>query len=260
MNTSSQHTMLLASISVAILLVALGIKLGIINREPSPYTPEIIPAQFDRTVFNEVDTDGDGVEDWQEFLIGTDPENRDTDGDGNLDALPQEVTDGLISTTTNELVDRLLTFYTASKTAGDFTPEAGFDLARDLSEKLDVALDFTPFTSKNIQTKKQDKKVYAANVRTILAPLYAFKEPEFGVYARYVQNGDKTALGDLLLHAEGYQRAAKKLMAMQPPPDIVDDHVELANALSYFAVVLNAMVSYADDPMASLTLAHLQQR
>lgn len=34
---------------------------------------------------NNVDTDGDGLPDWQEGLYGTDPKKSDTDGDGTLD-------------------------------------------------------------------------------------------------------------------------------------------------------------------------------
>lgn len=254
MYSGDRHTYILASISVALLLIATGVHLGKRNREPTPYVPPVIPTQNDRAVFDDIDSDGDLLPDWQEFLIGTDPQNSDTDGNGEQDRLPNEITDGLVSTTTEELVDRLLTFYTSMKSSGTYTPEAGFDLAEELSSKLDVALAFKPFLTAEAKTKQKSKEVYATEVRKTLAPLYAFDEPDIGVYARYLQNGDQKALGDLLLHAESYARTAEKLMLVAPPPDIVDDHVELANALSYFAVVLNAMVTYADDPMASLSL------
>ena len=47
---------------------------------------EIINKEEDDSLaFSNVDTDGDGLRDWEEDVWGTDPENPDTDGDGLMD-------------------------------------------------------------------------------------------------------------------------------------------------------------------------------
>ena len=82
---------------IAILVVAISIFL-IINREGGEEIFEKDVVYQDKgiavllKVDPELDTDGDGLKDWQEALWQTDKNNTDTDGDGTSDG--QEVGEG----------------------------------------------------------------------------------------------------------------------------------------------------------------------
>lgn len=239
------------------LLIAGGIKLGqmyqpeVVYQVPENMVP--IPSPF----LHDKDSDEDGLPDWQEELSGTDPHNKDSDGDGTPDALPAEVTEGLPQTATEAITERLISRYVALKQQDAYDPEKGKALATDLINSLDISIPFTPHTRDEIKTvapSTEQKKNYETQVRNALAPLRAFTEPDLAIYARYVQNKDIASLAEVREHGLAYIQAGEKMMRVEPPSDIVDDHIEAANALSYFGATLQKMAERAEDPIAALSL------
>lgn len=248
---------ILASISLALLIIVIGVRLGKAHQSTTLYqVPEGMmptPSPF----INEKDTDGDTIPDWQEELAGTDPLNKDSDGDGVLDTLPPEVTAGLPQTATEAIIERLITRYVSLKQQDVYSPEEGEVLADNLVESLEITVPFVPYTRTTLQTEgvsTTSKRVYEERMRNALAPLRAFTEPDLAIYARYVQDRNIATLAEVREHGLTYIQSAERVMAINPPADIVDDHVEVANALSYFGATLQKMAERAEDPVAALSL------
>ena len=239
------------------LLIAGGIRFGkmhqpeVVYQVPENMVP--IPSPF----LKEKDSDEDGLPDWQEELSGTDPFNKDSDGDGTPDILPIEVTEGLPQTATEAIAERLISRYVALKQRDAYDPEKGQALANEIVESLEVSIPFVPHMRdaiKTVQPSAPQKSAYEKKVRAALAPLRAFTEPDLAIYAHYVQNKDIASLAEVREHGLAYIQAGEKMMKIEPPTDIVDDHIEAANALSYFGATLQKMAERAEDPIAALSL------
>ncbi|MBP9668784.1 MAG: hypothetical protein KBE09_00655 [Candidatus Pacebacteria bacterium] len=247
----------LAGLSVAGLLIAGGIRLGILHQPSIVYQVPKNALPTPSPFLKETDSDGDSLPDWQEELAGTDPLNKDSDGDGTNDALPAEVTEGLEETATEAITERLISRYVALKQQDAYSEEKGVALAEDLTNSLNIDIPFVPYTRGELTVTAatpSERKQHEAQVRAMLAPLKAFAEPDIAIYARYVQNKDIAALAEVREHGLAYIKAGEGMMHINPPSDIVDDHLEAANALVYFGATLQKMAERAEDPIAALSL------
>lgn len=73
-------------LSIAIGVVIITILINFIKPSISKYNSNKINTEQEKiSAAMEVDTDGDGLEDWKENLYGTDPKNKDSDNDGTSD-------------------------------------------------------------------------------------------------------------------------------------------------------------------------------
>ncbi len=74
----------ISSLCIAIFLVLIVIAINYVESNKSAYKNDLV-VDSSSTLFNTIDTDHDGLPDWQESLYGTDPKKADTDGDGTSD-------------------------------------------------------------------------------------------------------------------------------------------------------------------------------
>lgn len=158
----------------------------------------------------------------------------------------------------NNAFGKLIGTYIALKKSGAYTRDAGERIAQDVAESINAPVAYTPILESDIKvdpdTSYKRMLQYRSDMRTVYEPLLQNKEPEFAVYARYVETRDKSNLVKLSEYAERYKKVASNAKSVTVPKDLTFYHVRVANALLQFAATLEQMVRYADEPVASLAL------
>lgn len=81
-----------AALSIAVFIVLLTVVLNAIKPSAPKYDNNNLVALTATSSAMEIDSDHDGLPDWEEALYGTDPHNPDTDGDGTPDG--EEIKEG----------------------------------------------------------------------------------------------------------------------------------------------------------------------
>jgi ABC-type antimicrobial peptide transport system permease subunit len=269
-NTGTQFSgsiRIIAALSVAVLFVAVGATLG--SKDGVDRATAVIPTNLslsERPYIEETDSDNDGLPDWQEALLGTDPNNPDSDGNGISDALEPKVSiatvlneeSGSAQTLADTIGNSLVGEYLYLKETDTYTPTAGERLGNNLAQKISFNTEFSPFIKDDMvivnNTSKEAVESHRKALQKALDPFLDLTGAEVAIYAQFVAIGDRTALIELSKRALVYERAAKEILKIPAPVDVAETHLEVANALSFFSVVLNNMVAKADDPIASLAL------
>lgn len=75
----------LIALSIAIGIVIITIVINYLKPNSSKYSNSLATSSSTIPVWAKIDSDNDGLPDWQEALYGTDPKKSDTDGDGTTD-------------------------------------------------------------------------------------------------------------------------------------------------------------------------------
>lgn len=258
-----------AAFSLAAFLAVLGFKIGNGDNARKEPIVQIVPVHESQLAFEEIDTDGDGLPDWQETLLGTNPDNSDSDGDGKKDAdepkvsitniLAEAAASGTEGTPPAEAIgSRLIGEYLYLKERNAYTGARGERLGKQLGSYISYSTRFTPYTTDDLaqhtDTSREAIEQHRQALQQALDPFLTIREPEFALYARFIERGDNEALAALRKRADLYQRVAEDILKIPAPRDIVSVHLEIANALSFFSLVLTNMVDRVNDPIASLAL------
>lgn len=152
----------------------------------------------------------------------------------------------------------LIGAYIGLKQSGAYTQETGERIANNVASSVDAKISYTLFQASDIKTDAdvsyKRMLAYRSDMRTALLPLLQNTEAEFGIFARYVETGDKSNLEKLSAIAERYEKAAVNAEDVVVPEDAVRYHADVVNSLLQFSATLKQMVKYADDPIASLAL------
>jgi|GEM_PF-2502078 len=221
-----------------------------------------------RAEYNKRDTDGDLLQDWEEFLYETDIEKKDTDGDGLDDY--QEVLDPIRDPL---VADAELGRTQATTTAADGVigddPYYAYDDSLNTTEKISrdifntfsqiqqsdnqeqvkrVLLEKVPeviaeregeegqYTIENLSVvasigRSQDKKRYLDQYKKAVAPLQAAttEKTEIALIEEYGKTKDPALLEILEERSRLYNTFATELLEVQVTEDIAPVHLELVN-------------------------------
>lgn len=239
--------------------------------------------------YNDRDTDGDLLKDWEEFLYGTDIHKQDTDGDGLDDYT--EVLDPLRDPTVAD-ADRGRTQATnasSSDVIGD-DPYYAYDDSLNTTEKFsrDVLNTFAQLQgSGSINTNVQDQLLekvsesvsnreekaaeYAKEDITIAsnnssAAVEQYRQGYIGaaqslervenhdlvLLAMYAETKDEAPLEELASNAQAYKLFVDKLREVSVPPEIADVHLELINNVYIMQQNIRDMSTPEEDPLGAL--------
>jgi len=238
------------------------------------------------------DLDADGLERWQESMWGTDPKNKDTDGDGASDGVevearrsplvkgPNDKLDDLAisasTTTTNRYEDDpsvsttdvlsrdILSAYLAMKQSGTYSQSALNELIAQLAEKSEnrSPASFTLFASSSVTVASDDTQASYTTYANTLGLIFAqFRdetaENELLTFTRSLEKKDPSILAPLKVYEESYRTIAKLLIATPVPRALTQNHLSLANSYVTLAESLVHLRAFAEDPavhMAGLGL------
>lgn len=245
--------------ATAIIVCALIVAVIVSRNTSSNPTGNILVTADDlRPETTEVDTDGDGLKDWEENLWGFSPTNPDTDGDGIGDREEAENERRLVAETPAQLLAQyetattltppsstalagqiLLSQLFASKQAGLPVPEASIELAGEVAlDGINTERTYTTYTIADITTTSSTNtasvRAYGnAVAQALMAPTGQTTPHELFVILSYVQTNDaETFKQQMDIVLANYARTLTGLRAVQTPTNLSALHINLMNAMS----------------------------
>jgi hypothetical protein len=221
------------------------------------------------------DSDGDGIPDWEEILLGTDPEDPDQNKNGILDG---EERDQFVqsppksalafagaSTTPDTLTDAVAqdlmsTFMGAvhggNKLDADVTGEI-LDRALLKSGETIALPQYTKSDVRTVPATQTNAELYLETVREALYTAGSNAPGEYHALAILVTEPQK-GVEALRATAKEYTLASDTLSSTRVPEDAVDMHVSLVSAVLDYTAMLTYIANYeADAVTASMALPGL---
>jgi hypothetical protein len=238
-----------------------------------------------------IDSDNDGLPDWEEILWKTDPQNPDTDGDGVSDG--KEVETGHSPTTKgpDDLFNQISGSSQAASSSSVQEPKTETErIARDffskylqlktdsttisdsdkasliksiLNESLSTSTNnYKTFTKKDLYiisgqiTSKmysdyKDNVVTAFNNAAKINPVRP-KEGEVVILERAFSNLDASELTKLNPIIKEYKALVTNLSKVSVPNNLVTEHLNLLNSISGVSESIQFMKNNFDDPIVAL--------
>ncbi len=231
-----------------------------------------------------VDSDNDGLKDWEEKLWKTDSHNSDTDHDGTPDG--EEVKKGrdpaiagpndtlkketaiknIIENSvapdanpTERLSQDFFAQYLSLKQSGqDLSDTQKNTMIGDLvAKQISVPSAYKVYTTANfhiLSDGSQDAiRAYGNNLGAIIAANSVTDlENEVSILQSAITNQDASALKDLDPIISRYQAVIDGSLALPVPPTAIDLHVHFVNALSGLVDSITKMKLVIEDPLTSL--------
>jgi hypothetical protein len=215
-----------------------------------------------------VDSDGDGLLDWEEFLWGTDPQRFDTDGDGtgdldeiNSDRNPiiagpndgnNDLEGDILSrisqssieedSLTNRVAVGFAENYFNSREGSDLTLEQKDYLVNGISEQVIEEISVDPIYSleqlDTFLTKSEPEKLIAYTDSYLTKQINVIGET-IGNY----ENTNYTNLGNFIV------QKSRELMEIETPVLISKEHIELANTYYQLGVAVASFDEEEQDPL-----------
>jgi len=222
-----------------------------------------------------IDSDGDGLKDWEEKLWGTNPLNADTDGDGISDdaeieqgsnplkAGKNELLEGLIAGedigeplegVTKDLSQQFISNYLAFKGRGLAPSSIGEAMGQGIAREIESAPllkdTYEISDTKTIPATSQNIRAYGNAVGKIINENFdAFEENELTVLVRLITTEsyeDEKLFGE---YRVSYFKAADALTAMPAPETYATLHVDLINNFNNLVVINGVFKNFSADPV-----------
>jgi hypothetical protein len=219
-------------------------------------TPAVVPvtalpkpstAQTETVLSIDKDTDGDGILDWQETLLGTNPNVPNS-----KDEIPQEIRE--LASSSEQLVDTsdklALRVYQRLKTEpkGENINEA--IQAATTKEILDYAnsIDeqYTTYTLADlnlVDDTADARKSYAVTVKPSLEKIIPNNIQTEQIYQQLLGNNSKS----LLTYETGITKAIHDLLQMPVPLKLSENHLILLNAMNHLQLTLTSSHTTKDQ-------------
>lgn len=175
----------------------------------------------------------------------------------DLAALAASTSDPIEATSAGALAE-IVGAYAGLQAGGTYNPQTASAIASTIGSTLSAPISYHTFSSGDIQTDPDTSYEammrYRAELQTSLQPLLSNKDSEFELFGQYVDTKDTSYLDKLSAEAANYEAAASSTAQLTVPVDAVSYQLGILNATEEFAATLRAMVSHANDPLASAML------
>ena len=224
-----------------------------------------------------MDSDADGLKDWQEQLFRLDPNNPDTDGDGILDGQEYfndesnitvvaggaedqtELEDDGAKNISQKFFEDAVTGYMALRSTG-LDDSAIFEilLAKYQDEYASAKLLPDTYSSKEVITvadSPDEIRKYANNVAEIFGSDFEnFNKSEAELLDAVSKSDsmDPELLSLFGEHETAYNSAASRLKLVLVPSSYVSFHTDLVNDFQNLAIINGAFKNLASDPLAGV--------
>jgi len=227
------------------------------------------------------DSDGDGLPDWKELFIGTDPHNADTDNDGVSDAdeiaqgvnplragaEPLETNSSYVAPNGLSSIDalgrELFATYATLKQEDGFSPTTINDalddiIARRLSNDNTGAGTYTLADLSFAQDDSTSARLaYRAGVTKALSRADVVAEYEINTVYTLLETSDLKHAKTLRDNAELYYSIVDDLRRVPVPDAWAQEHLEMVNALQSGAHAVMAMGNGYGDPYDMLLAVNM---
>lgn len=156
------------------------------------------------------------------------------------------------------VLDEIVSRYVSLQQQGIYTPEVGQKVAEKMAATLKPEIPYKQYSAADIRTDPDTTLAralaYRGDLQESLKPLLKNTQPEFEIFALYIDTKDEQHLTRLRAIAHDYRDAARASALVVAPADAVEQHVAILNAMEEFAAMLDAMATNASDPLASVVL------
>lgn len=208
------------------------------------------------------DSDNDGLKDWEEELIGLDPDVPDTvettETIGNTDDEESPEAEEIPDTVTAQFARDFFEDYIGANTfgGGNLTEEQQASLISSSVSSLthEVADDF--LTHADIQTTSEiglpALREYGNTVGSIVLSNPGAEENELTILNRALANEDTEELQKLEVTLTAYENLVSQVRAIPAPAVLAKQHLDLLNALIAIRNDIDAMYHAFDDPLPAL--------
>ncbi len=280
-------------VAVLALLLAGGGLFLVLVREKSPEGERKVAADGNGALSamvkkNQADSDGDGLNDWEEVLWKTDKSNPDSDGDGTPDgeevklgrdpakAGPDDVlkdelrsgntapppggaTEGL--SMTESLARNLLSGYLAakqSKKGGKLDESTKENLVQGLLSGLNGVPNPDAHKLSDLKISygsgKESLRVYGNKLGAIMKK---YSEPyspgmELLIFKSKVEAGEEDGLKEIGNIVSVYENLAKDCLELEVPAPLASAHLGLINSFSRNREISVNLMNFPNDPLASI--------
>ncbi len=281
------------AISLLIALAIIGISLVITFGKSSFYESKkvngVVVDNSKLEVFKQVDTDSDGLPDWQETLYGTDPKKADTDGDGTNDEDEMKVNRDPIKASTslngqepNDKIDpkiieqikkaeteyenlndtekfarNFLSQYIASQPSGrQMTEDEQNAIVNKMLSESEVEILQDHFSEEDIKiiekpTLEQLSK-YIKDVSNVLREISPNFSSSFDIASTLEEANNYNNVKKLDPIIKQYISSANKVMEMKIPKESSIYHINFANDIYKLADYLTYIKMINSDPLKSI--------
>ncbi|MES2315142.1 MAG: hypothetical protein V4486_00175 [Patescibacteria group bacterium] len=221
------------------------------------------------------DSDKDGVPDWEEGLWGTNPNNKDSNGDGvtddkeiaKLKAELKQNTDGLVEdpnstgaslTQTDKFSQELLTTLAAINQTGDMDPATAQKLGETLATQIENSAPKKVYGAGDIKITKDDSAAAIQKYNEALDSITR-KYPASGSamdvlqkFAADQNNEDTTVLSELDPIVTQTNQIIAGIVKTSVPQSLASLHLAFINSLEKVSENLNDIQLYNTDAVVAL--------
>lgn len=205
-----------------------------------------------------VDTDGDGLLDWEEALWGTDPLLPDTDGDGVTDKQyvdtlrPADNGDGESATVTGSFTRELLSSLIALNQAGNLSEENLREIGETLADNIEQGGLFEAYSIDDLTLVAVSDTAGQAYKKNIAAVFKQYTSSPLGeelaIFPLFLNNPSEHQQ-DLEEIITLYRELGAKLDIKEVPQNIAVAHLSLMNNLNRVALGIEELLFLKEDPL-----------
>ena len=214
-----------------------------------------------------IDTDNDGIADWEEPLWGLDPKKADTNGDGVSDGV--EVTQKkstLVGTEEENVTEKLndterfsrdlFTTLSALSQSGALTEQSVVNLSNTLGDQIvskDIPDIYTDVDLKVSVSSKTNIATYYKKISKVIDSYIPDKiGGEMDAMVTMFDKADPEKAKELGVIANNYRSFASDLMKIEVPADITSKQLALANSAYKMASGLDSVKEVFENPIISM--------
>jgi hypothetical protein len=210
--------------------------------------------------FFDIDSDNDGLFDWEEALWGTNPRLKDSDNDGvddkkyvenKRDEIDSDETYTPDDSNETDLFARQF-FATASvlNQSGSFDQEAVDQFSKSIGQSINNFNIQDKYKLSDLKMSAVAPDVYYKNLSTVFSELISKNISELSVIARIIENPeDQSAVNDLSAILAVYKNMENSLLKTETPYSISGTHLSLLNSVYKVSEILNESRNISKDPL-----------
>ena len=163
-----------------------------------------------------------------------------------------------LSNLTDFVAQQFVSSYAALKASGRLSTDTVAAVGATLGESIKAPSQFIAHAAPDLittpDTSLERVLAYRSDMRVALASLISPAEPEFAIFARYVETKDPRKILELQKAVERYRTAELAALLVPVPKDAAPLHLRVVNSLGAFADSINELIRFADDPITSVAI------
>ncbi len=227
-----------------------------------------------------LDTDGDGLKDWEEVLLGTDVKNQDTDGDGttdkdevdqNRDPLVVGPDDSILlssaslinetdsitkdRTVTEDLAIKLFTSYMKLKPGDGLNTINSDELVSEVISRTVRRTNAISYNIRDVDVVENPNEevvsLYDAGLTRILRPDPSMKN-DLIILKQILETKNADELTTFDTSMKYYREIVAEMLLLSVPKPISTEHIKAVNALSRVTENIESMKAVFVDPLSAL--------